>query len=66
MSRADAAPIVAWMVEKYKDFQVDALIGKPFQELHDLETLDPTPEWNQMYLNAIREINQQFGLKISE
>lgn len=65
MSRADAAPIVAWMVEKYKDIQVDALIGKPFQELHDLETLDPTPEWHQMYLNAIREINQQFGLKMS-
>lgn len=65
MSRADAAPIVAWMIDRYKDVQDKALVGKPFQELHDLETLDPTPEWNQMYLNAIDEVNQEFGLAIS-
>jgi hypothetical protein len=65
LSRADAAPIVAWMVDKYKDIQSEALTGKPFQELHDLETLDPTPEWNQMYLDAINEVNQEFGLNIS-
>lgn len=65
MSRQDAAQMVTWMVEKYKDFQVHALTGKPFQELHDLETLDPTPEWNQMYLDAIDKVNHEFGLKIS-
>ncbi len=65
MTRSEAAPIVAWMVERYKDTQEDALIGKPFQELHDMETLDPTPEWNQMYLDVIEELNQKFGLNIS-
>ena len=64
MSRAEAAPLVAWMIERYKDVQDKALVGKPFQELHDLETLDPTPEWNQMYIDAIAEVNQEFGLKI--
>ena len=38
--------------------------AQPFQELHDLETLDPTPEWNQMYLDAIDEANQEIGLDI--
>ncbi len=65
MSRKDAAPIVAWMIEKYKDIQADALVGKPFQELHDLETLEPTPEWHQMYLDAIEEVNREFNLGIS-
>lgn len=64
MSRKEAAPIVAWMVDQYKDIQGEALIGKPFQELHDLETLDPRPEWNQMYQKAIEEVNQQFGLNL--
>ena len=65
MSRAEAAPIVAWMVEKYKDKQKDADIGKPFAELHSMETLDATPEWNAMYEKAIEEVNQQFGLSIA-
>jgi len=65
MSRKDAAPLVVWMVDKYKDIQANALVGKPFQELHDLETLDPTLEWNRMYLKAIEEVNQKFGLEIS-
>ena len=64
MTRKDAVPIVAWMVDKYKDIQQDGLIGKPFNELHDMETLDPKPEWNQMYFKAIEEVNQKFGLRI--
>ncbi len=64
MSRKDAAPIVAWMVDKYKDIQQDDLVGKPFNELHDIKTLDPLPEWNQMYLKAIEEVNQEFDLNI--
>jgi hypothetical protein len=51
-------------VERYKDTQEDPLIGKPFQELHDMETLDPTPEWKGLYEATISEINQEFGLTI--
>lgn len=66
MSRRAAAPIVAWMVERYKDSQDEPLVGKTFQDLHDLETLDPVPEWKQIYLDTIEEMNQRFGLDISE
>ena len=65
MSRKKAAPIVAWMVDQYRDIQEDNLVGKSFQELHDLETLDPIPEWKQLYLDAIDEMNKQFNLGIS-
>ena len=64
MSRKEAAPIVAWMVDQYKDIQESNLVGKPFQELHDLDTLDPKPEWNQMYQKAIEEVNKHFGLNL--
>ena len=62
MSRKDATKIAGWFVNKYKNIQNDGLIGKPFQELYDLETLDPIPEW---YLTAIEEVNQEFSLGIS-
>jgi len=65
MSRKDTEPIVAWMVERYKDSQEDALLGKPFQELHDLDTLDPLPEWKAMFGETIEELNQEFSLNIS-
>jgi len=64
MTRKEAAPIVAWLVERYKDTQEDALVGKPFQELHDLETLDPKPEWEAMYIETLKEIDQEFNLKL--
>jgi hypothetical protein len=65
MARQDTAQLVAWMVDKYKDIQTDALIGKPFQDLHDLETLDPNPEWQEMYQQAINEVNSHFGLNMA-
>jgi methylamine--corrinoid protein Co-methyltransferase len=63
MTRSEAAPIVAWLVEKYKDIQGDTPIGKNFQELHDLETLDPTPEWKSLYEEALVELKKEFDLK---
>ena len=64
MSRTDAAPIVAWMVDRYKDAQSEPLLGKPFQELHDLETLDPTPEWQKLFEEVCQEMESEFGLKL--
>jgi hypothetical protein len=66
MTRADAAPIVAWLVERYKDTQADAPPGKPFQELHDLETLDPIPEWDKIYQEVIEQVNQEFNLGLTK
>ena len=64
MSRREAAPIVAWMVDQYQDIQKDNLVGKPFQELHDLETLDPKPEWLEIFDIVCRELELEFGLKL--
>ena len=64
MTRRDAQPIVEWMVAQYRDIQNKKLIGKPFFELYDLETLEPHASWNQMYLDAVDKINRQFGLEI--
>jgi len=66
MTRADAAPIVAWLVERYKDTQADAPVGKPFQELHDLDTLDPMPEWEKLYHEVIEKVNQEFNLGLTK
>jgi len=55
---------VAWMVERYKDTQSDPLLGKPFQELHDLETLDPKPEWQALFEEVCQEMESEFGLKL--
>jgi methylamine--corrinoid protein Co-methyltransferase len=64
MSRKDAAPFVAWLVDKYEESQNDPLLGKPFQELHDLETLDPLPEWQAIYDSVCQEVETEFGLEL--
>ncbi|NQS92318.1 MAG: monomethylamine:corrinoid methyltransferase [Chloroflexi bacterium] len=64
MTRKEAAPIVAWLVDKYKDSQSEPLVGKPFDKLHDLETLDPKPEWKAMYVETLEELKQEFKLDL--
>ena len=64
MTRRDALPIVEWMVDQYREKQSAQQICKSFFELYDQDTLEPKPAWNQMYLNAVDEINNRFGLKI--
>lgn len=64
MHRKDAEAIVRWMVDHYKDIQSDGLIGKPFQGLYDLETLEPIPEWNALYQEAREQLMSEFGLKL--
>jgi hypothetical protein len=65
MTRAQAEPIVAWMIDQYKDTQKKRLVGKRFDELHNLETLDPIPEWKGMYEAAIERLNSEFGLGLT-
>jgi methylamine--corrinoid protein Co-methyltransferase len=64
MTRSDALPIVNWMVDQYKDIQTAKMIGKPFFDLYDLSTLEPMPTWNQMYIDAVEEVHQRFGLSM--
>jgi len=64
MTRNDVLPIVDWMVDQYRDIQTAKMIGKPFFDLYNLSTLEPIPAWNQMYLDAIEEVQRRFGLSI--
>jgi methylamine--corrinoid protein Co-methyltransferase len=58
LSRAEAAPIVAALYEKYRDkISLDlAPKGRPFEELYDVATLTPTPEHRAQYERIKEEL----------
>lgn len=64
MSRKQADPIVRSLVNKYKDSQKTIQEGKPFTEAYDLETLQPSAEWQRIYDEVCQEMEQDFGLKL--
>jgi methylamine--corrinoid protein Co-methyltransferase len=66
LTRAQAAPIVEALYEKYKDkltFQ-QAPQGRPFQELYDLDTLTPTDEHQALY-EEVKEELARLGVPFS-
>jgi methylamine--corrinoid protein Co-methyltransferase len=63
MTRQEADPFVKKLINLYKDGQKENKIGKPFNEVYDLETLEPTPEWQTTFDEVIIEL-ESFGLKI--
>lgn len=64
LSRAEANEIVKALVGNYQEQQKTIQQGKSFVDCYNLDTLEPTEEWHQMYVKAKEEINQQFGLNI--
>jgi methylamine--corrinoid protein Co-methyltransferase len=62
MSRSEAQPIVQSLVDKYAADVANGLIGKPFQEAYDLDTLEPTDEWQGLYEAVCVELEDEFGL----
>lgn len=65
MTRKDADPIVRKFVEKYKNIQDEHLIGRPFTEVYDLDTLQPTPEWFSMYEAVCDEVEKDYGIVLN-
>jgi methylamine--corrinoid protein Co-methyltransferase len=63
LTRKEADPIVRQLVEEYKDRQKSMPAGKKFSEVYDLETIQPTPEWQTTY-EGVREEVEQLGLKL--
>lgn len=66
MTRAEADPIVRSLVEKYRDSQKKIDKGKPFTEAYDLDTFKPVPEWQAMYDDVCKEMEQEYGLKLPD
>jgi methylamine--corrinoid protein Co-methyltransferase len=56
MSREKADEIVKKLLAIYEDDLASKPIGKPFQEVYDLKTLQPTPEWLGMYDDVKAEL----------
>jgi methylamine--corrinoid protein Co-methyltransferase len=57
MTRKDADPLVKKLIALYKDGQKEMKIGRPFNEVYNLETLEPTPAWQNTYQEVIKEMN---------
>jgi len=64
MTRTEADPIVRSLVKEYADGIADESIGKPFQEAYDLDRLEPTYEWLDLYHGVCREFGEEYGLTL--
>ena len=63
MTRKKANEIVKVLIPKYEDQLRNPAKGKSFQDCYDLKTLQPLPEWQNMYLKVKKELVNQ-GLSI--
>jgi predicted ABC-class ATPase len=59
---AEANLIVQKLVDKYKDDQKNIKAGKPFTEAYNMETLQPSSEWQSIYEEVCKELESEFGL----
>lgn len=63
LARKEANPIVCQLVAKYEQNQKSLPAGKPFHEVYDVETIQPLPEWQQIYDDVCQEV-EHFGIKL--
>ena len=64
MTRKEAEPIVRWLVDKYGEDLPLEQIGQPFQEIYDLEALEPNEDWRGLYEEVCEELRQAFDLDL--
>lgn len=65
LTRREADPLVRRLVEKFKDKQKSMPIGKPFNEVYDIETVQPKPEWQRIYEEVLTmDIEKELKLKL--
>jgi methylamine---corrinoid protein Co-methyltransferase len=64
MTRQDANKISTNLVSKYEPHLKTENLGKTFQELYQLDSLTPTPEWLTLYETAVEDFNNDFDLAI--
>jgi methylamine---corrinoid protein Co-methyltransferase len=63
MSRAEANTLVQKLVAKYAEKIPTADIGKHFRETYNLDTLEPSPEWQGVYEEVVAEL-ETFGISL--
>lgn len=64
LTRADADPMVRYLFAKYRDNQKNQPIGKPFQEVYHLETMQPTAEWQDIYEEVCAELERELKIAL--
>lgn len=63
LSRGDANELVMKLLEKYEADIPTQPIGRPFEDVYDLNTVQPTPEWQGIY-DGVREELIKMGLSL--
>ncbi len=63
VTRAEGNDLVQILVAKYRDSLPSADIGKHFRDTYNLDTLEPTPEWQSIYQGVISEL-KELGLSL--
>ena len=63
MSREEANEFVKQIVPLYNNDLDKRPIGKPFEEVYNMETIEPTPEWQGIY-DEVREELIKMGLPL--
>lgn len=56
MTRAEVNEIVKQIIPLYVDELDKKPIGKPFEEVYDIDNVEPTPEWQGMYDEVRQEL----------
>ena len=64
MKRDDANEIVKDLLSKYESKIPEAPVGKSFQELFDMETLEPRSEYRELY-HKMKDEMTTYGLKFA-
>lgn len=64
LTRQDAAELVKEILPCYQASITNPNRGRPFNEVYDVETVQPTTEWLDMY-NAVKEDLRRIGLKLA-
>jgi methylamine--corrinoid protein Co-methyltransferase len=64
LTRVEADSIVGSLTKKYGDKQKTKPIGKPFDQLYDLQKVKPLPEWQNLYDEVCQEFDQEYGLRL--
>lgn len=65
MSRAQAEPLIKYLLEKYEDKLKDAPAGQTFEKLYDQEKLEPIPSYQKLY-DEVKEELRERGLPFRE
>jgi methylamine--corrinoid protein Co-methyltransferase len=66
LTRAEADPIARKLVALYADTQAlgDAMKGKHFTEVYDVDTVQPTAEWQGIYEEVCKEVEDMLGMTL--